>query len=576
MVESTKSPQLQLLLFLLILISTVCVDQGFARQNVLVQDETGDKVDVQLPGNATSLTHSELGKRITDRLRGNGYLNAAVDSITEKNDSLRLFVKSGCRFTLDQLSVEENSQPGLTELPAFLSSTAFTGEPFTVQLLEQISAIWLAYYEQEGFMLAEFQIDSVEIIHDECGIAVFATTDPGERLTVSGVRFSGNQQNSSAFLKNLSGIRSGDPITPDLLVRGRRNLINSGLFDEVSGGELALAGGDAIVLYSVEEQQLNFFDGLIGYVPDAAGSGNIAGYGDILLRNTIAEGNLIDLRYEQLQPLVSKLNVRAEQHYVAGLPIRFGAGFRFTQQDSSYLVRNMELSGGYRIFPGGELTGGVRGERSSVSEEAAGMETINSRANFYSIGFLFRNTDRFLTPTRGVVAEFEIERGRRFLSDERFDAEINGSYSQTIADAAVRGYISVSRNIILSPTLNVMHIDSENFLVTDLFRFGGAESFRGFREDQFRASSVAWGDLETRYLIDRDSYLFLFGAYGAFERPQLLTESSPQFIRKESLFSTGFGLAFDSPLGQVKFTYAVSPNEDLGNGKVHVGIKTGI
>lgn len=129
---------------------------------------------------------------------------------------------------------------------------------------------------------------------------------------------------------------------------------------------------------------------------------------------------------------------------------------------------------------------------------------------------------------------------------------------------------------MLAPMVQAMFLESPDFLITDLFRFGGAESLRGFREDQFRGSSVIWGELEGRYMLEKNSYLFLFGAYGLYERPRLINEESDALAVKESLTSLGFGLAFQSPLGIIKFSYAVSPNENLSNGNVHVGIKTGL
>jgi outer membrane protein insertion porin family len=124
--------------------------------------------------------------------------------------------------------------------------------------------------------------------------------------------------------------------------------------------------------------------------------------------------------------------------------------------------------------------------------------------------------------------------------------------------------------------VQALFLESPHYLITDLFRFGGAESFRGFREDQFRGSSVIWGELEGRYMLQQNSYLFLFGAYGYYERPRLLTEDDELLSFKESLTSFGFGLAFQTQLGIIKFSYAVSPNENLSNGNVHVGISTGL
>lgn len=577
MIELSQSSCKHLFICLLLLAaSNLHAVPGMAQQRVIILDRAGDVLDVNLPERSASLSEPDFTNLLTRHLKSEGFLDAVVDSVSDTLETRRVYANPGCRYTLNNLKVNEIEGSRGIDQPVLFNPDVYTGQTFSEQLINEISVRILSEYESAGYMLAEFRIDSVKKQPNECRVDLFATADPGEALSVAGVRFAGVERNHTEYLVQVSGIRIGERITPDLISRGRRNLVSSGLFSEVSDGELVFSGGEPVVLYTVEEEQLNFFDGLIGYVPDAGGKGNLAGYGDILLRNTVADGNLFQLRYEQLQPLVSKLDIRGEQNYPAGLPIRIQAGFHFTQQDSSYLVRNMELSGGYRIFPGGELTGGVRAERSSVSEIAGGVETIDSRANFYSIGLRVRATDRYQTPVRGIAGEVVLERGRRFLSDERFDDEVNGSFGQTIAEATVQGYIPISRRVILSPSVQAMHIESEHFLITDLFRFGGAESLRGFREDQFRASSVAWGELEARYLIERDSYLFLFGAYGVYERPKLLTDPTTQLQIADNLISAGFGLAFDSPLGLMKFSYAVSPNEDLANGKVHVGIKTGL
>jgi len=352
-----------------------------------------------------STSDSENLRIIQNWLTQLGYLNAETDSIFSTENQARIFVDEGCLFRLETLNVQINGG----EIDEFSSMMAHSPEPageaFTAELIQQISAMWLAELEQDGYYLGEFRVEEVKKNSDACTIEVSAAVSPGEQLSIRGIRFEGVERNAPDYLIRVTGIREGEMLTPGLLERGRRNLINSGLFDEVSPGELIFVNGDEpYVLYEVEEQQLNFFDGLIGYVPDAAGSGNIAGYGDILLRNAIAEGSLLELRYEQLQPMSSKLDFRAEQHFIAGTPFRAGGRFNFTQQDSSYLVRDFELNSGYRLFTGFEIVGHVRAERSSVAEQATGITVpaLNSRANFYGLGFNLRNTDRFRSTHKGI------------------------------------------------------------------------------------------------------------------------------------------------------------------------------
>lgn len=504
-------------------------------------------------------------------------MDVQIDSVAAAADTTTIFLEEGCLYRLDVFEVEVDADPQDNQPGELMSAEHYRGEPVTNYLITRISAEWLSVYEEEGRLLGELKIHSIQKNQEQCEIAIAAKLTPGDQQRVQGIRFEGIVRNDPDYLRRVTGIRSGDLITPDVMERGRQNLINSGLFDDVSEGELIFVDDEPHILYSVQEQQLNFFDGLIGYSPEGpGGGGRISGYGDILLRNTIAEGNLLELRYEQLQPLVSKLNVRAEQQYIAGMPLRAGVSLNFTQQDTSYLVRDLELQTGYRLLPGFELIGSVRAERSSVAETVDQQGNYDSRATFYGLGFHLRKTDRYQVPTQGYDAQVILERGRKYINDDRIDSDQNRSFNQTILRGDLRGYIPLGRRQVIASRVQGMVLESPQFLISDLFRFGGAESIRGYREDQFRASSVGWGELEGRYLIERNSYIFLFGSYGFYNRPQLLTEPDDQFTIRDRLTSLGFGLAFQSPLGLIKFSYAISPDDDLSNGKVHVGIKTSL
>jgi len=518
---------------------------------------------------------TQLSGIIESWLKSEGYLDAAVDSFQTKDSEIHIYADTRKRYTLGELSISLDGQDNLSG--GLISGKArFTGQIFTENLTSTISESILSDYEQLGYYLAELRVESIVKNSENATVFLDVQLNLGDKVQLLGVRFGGIVRNSADYLRRVAGIAPGETLTPALLSQGRQNLVNSSLFDDVSDGELIFVDDSPFVLYEVAEQQLNFFDGLIGYQPDPSGSASVAGYGDILLRNTVANGNVIDLRYEQLQPLVSKLNLSAEQQFLGGLPVHVGGGLHFTQQDSSYLVRDFTLSAGYRLFPGFQIAAHVRAERSSVTDAGEPSDAIDSRANFYGVGFQLRNVNRFRVPTRGFESSIIVERGRRFINDERYQAETGRSFTQTILRSVVRGYIPLGGRKVLAPMVQAMFLESPHYLITDLFRFGGAESLRGFREDQFRGSSVIWGELEGRFMLDQNSYLFMFGAYGLYERPRLLNEETASPALKESLTSLGFGLAFETQLGIIKFSYAVSPNENLSNGNVHVGISAGL
>ena len=563
-----------LFFFWLIPASLAAQERQITIYSTLTEEEFALTSDLQ-PDIRSAGDETQISSLISSWLRSDGYLDAAVDSVNITDSAIDIYVNPRQRYTLGELTISFGAQ---VKLPGghMYDHERFTGRNFTETLINSISESMLSGYEQLGYYLAEFRVESITKNSGDATVRLVVKVILGDRVRLQGVRFSGDDRNSADYIRRVAGIAGGEILTPGLLSRGRQNLVNSGLFNDVSDGKLVFVDDAPFALYEVTEQQLNFFDGLIGYQPDPSGSASVAGYGDILLRNTVANGNVIDLRYEQLQPLVSKLNISIEQQFLGGLPVHVGAGLHFTQQDSSYLVRDFTLNAGYRLFSGFQINAHVRAERSSVTNAGQPSDAIDSRANFYGVGFRIRNVNSYRVPTRGYESSIRLERGRRFINDERFQEETGRSFSQTILRSMVRGYIPLGGRKVLAPMVHTLFLESPHYLITDLFRFGGAESLRGFREDQFRGSSVIWGELEGRYMLEQHSYLFLFGALGLYERPRLLNEDRASLALKESLASLGFGLAFETQLGIIKFSYAVSPNANLSNGNVHVGISTGL
>jgi outer membrane protein insertion porin family len=110
----------------------------------------------------------------------------------------------------------------------------------------------------------------------------------------------------------------------------------------------------------------------------------------------------------------------------------------------------------------------------------------------------------------------------------------------------------------------------------DQFRLGGATTLRGYREEQFRGSRVAWSNIEYRYLLSRRSRAFLFfdfGYYYRIERSPSENETEPQFLKIEEFKPAwGLGVRVDTPLGIVGVDYGLGEGDALTNGKVHVSL----
>ena len=104
--------------------------------------------------------------------------------------------------------------------------------------------------------------------------------------------------------------------------------------------------------------------------------------------------------------------------------------------------------------------------------------------------------------------------------------------------------------------------------LSDLFRLGGANTLRGYREGQFLGSRVAWSNLEYRLLAGQRSYAFGFTDVG-----YVLTPDRPEVgLRKEELNRIGYGIGLrvDTPLGLIGVSLAFGQGDTFSTAKLHI------
>jgi outer membrane protein insertion porin family len=108
------------------------------------------------------------------------------------------------------------------------------------------------------------------------------------------------------------------------------------------------------------------------------------------------------------------------------------------------------------------------------------------------------------------------------------------------------------------------------FEASDLFRLGGANSLRGYLEDQFLANRILWTNFEYRLLLTNRTFGFLF-----FDTGYYLRSAEPlSNIETNEGFKLGYGLGFniETGLGVLKVSFALAQGDTFSKGKIHFGI----
>jgi len=541
--------------------------------------------NITLPSEpATPQSYPKHLRAVPQILGEDGYLSAQVDSINvdRGRERITLYANRGCRFSISAFSVTVESDPQLQEDLESLTEefrleqgrNLRTGVIYNQQEAERGIREFIRFWEREGYLFASAK-PSLNPDFESCTTELNISIDPGERVIVSEQLFPGLERNDPEFLRRISGVQAGDVITLQKLRNARLNIENTGLFQSVNDISIIKAGDEFSLLYDLEERRTNSFDLLFGYVPEPDGSSNFIGSGDLILRNVFFQGSRLDVSFERLSQFVTKLDAGYESIYIGSTPFGAGMRFSFEQQDTLYQIRNIRLNGRYRLSSSTNLIGTLRQEVSASGTVPAEFQRVFDANSFFTgLGIEFRETDRLLNPSRGFMFRMLAETGFKRIGDPRIaNYTDRNRWSQQEIELTARAFISPFSRQVVSPSVNGYIMISPEYTESDFNRFGGARSFRGYREDQFQSARMVWGDTEYRYLLDRLSYAFIFGAVGYYERPELIFERGLNIgTQSELLYSYGLGLSYATPLGIMQFTYALSRDDDFSNGKIHVGI----
>jgi outer membrane translocation and assembly module TamA len=115
-------------------------------------------------------------------------------------------------------------------------------------------------------------------------------------------------------------------------------------------------------------------------------------------------------------------------------------------------------------------------------------------------------------------------------------------------------------------------LQSDTYDPSDLYRFGGATTLRGYDEERFLGRLVSRSLIEYRYQLDPESFAFAFTDVGYVEAP----ETGDDGVERGVYPGFGLGLQFDTALGIVNTSYAANREGGQFSGRIHVGLSFGL
>jgi len=490
--------------------------------------------------------------------------------------SLTLGIVEGPRVTVGTLDLTGNvNVPSTSILQAFDTRV---GDVLDDRVLEQDFDRLLDLYETRGFPFANVRVKDVRLLDDGRSLAVVVAVDEGPAVRISEIRVEGNTTTKQDVILRESRLRIGELFNQERIREVRSHLNRLNVFSAVGEPELYFRGTRAGLLIKVKEGNASTFDGILGYVPASGGldEGYFTGLVSVSMRNLFGTGRKFSMRWQRENRSTQDLGVRYLEPWLLGLPVNVEFGFGQRQQDSTYVRRTFEVR--TSLSTSSTLRIGAVFNRQSVipsSERVLPPPVLNSGTNSLGVDLELDTRDDPISPTEGIYYRTDYQVGSKSFSADTNSA---GGRSVTVQRLSVdlRSYFKTFAGQVLALSLNGRELRGNPIDESDLFRFGGTNTLRGYRENQFLGSRVVWSNVEYRFLMSRQTFFYGFVDAGYYFRPGLAAPNAAVGESEASVqsFKHGFGMGIqvETRLGLIGFTYALGEKDTFSTGKIHVGL----
>lgn len=312
----------------------------------------------------------------------------------------------------------------------------------------------------------------------------------------------------------------------------------------------------------LEKTKPNTFDGYVGFTNDETKKVIFSGYVDLVLNNILNSGEKLSLYWKSDGQDQKTFNLGIELPYIFKSPLGIKAELNIFKQDSTFQNTKTALNLGYYFNYNTRLYLGYQSTESSDIQNV-NTSTLSDFDNSYittTLEYLDFKNDDFLFPEK-TSFDLKIGTGKRdtkLISDSQFFGSLFAKHN----------FYLNAKNIVNIKSQN-FYLQSGNYIVNELQRFGGINSIRGFNENSLQGNLFSSILSEYRYVLTPNLYVHSIIDYGYLQDK---TADSNQ-----NLLGLGFGFGLLTKNGLFNIVYANGSTNDqaikLSNSIVHISFK---
>ena len=492
-----------------------------------------------------------------EKLTQKGYLESQFDENFKLNDSTFCFKYSiGKKIKNARIHIGKKSQENIADNYNVKNDTLTL--PF--KETETFLNATLKKLETNGFSMAKVKLINIQKLNGFLTGDLSITTEI--KRQVNDIVINGYDKFPVGHKKNIIRLYRNKVFNQKNLDKLYNDFEKFRFVKQTKYPEILFTKDSTKIYVYLEKTKPNTFDGYVGFTNNETKKVVFSGYVDLVLNNILNSGEKLSLYWKSDGQDQKTFNLGVEVPYIFKSPLGIKAQLNIFKQDTTFQNTKTALDLGYYFNYNTRLYLGY------LSTESSDIKNVNSstlsdfKNSFVttSLEFIDFKNDDFLFPEK-TIFDLKVGSGKRS--------------SKQISDNQFFGSLFLKHNIYLNQK-NILNIKSQNFylqsgnyIVNELQRFGGINSIRGFNENSLQGNVFSSILSEYRYVVTSNLYVHTIIDYGYLQDK---TSKSNQ-----NLFGIGFGFGLLSKNGLFNLVYANGSSNNqtvkLSNSIVHISFK---
>ncbi|MES2813066.1 MAG: hypothetical protein V4670_11400 [Bacteroidota bacterium] len=495
---------------------------------------------------------TDEAKLLEQKLLRFGFLNQSPPEIKKVNDTLfETKFNLGKQHKFIHIYIGDNFE--------LLGST----KPIEIKPIQEVENFMnstLAILEKKGYSLSKIQLINFREENNE--LHADLNTNVEIKRTLDDIIINGYEKFPEGHIKNIKRIYKNKTLNQITLKSLSSDFDKIRFVKQIKAPEILFTKDSTKVYVYLEKTKPNTFDGYIGFT-NIEKKITLNGYLDLKLQNILNGGEKFNIYWKSDGKNQKTFDASLEIPYVLKSSLGIKAQLNIFKQDSIFQNAKTAIDLGYYFNYNSKVYLGYQSTESSDIQNTNNSSLSDFSNSFITTHFDYTNIDNenFLFPEKTIIY-FKVGLGRRdsnLAPEKQFFGNLNLSHNF---------YLNKKNSINIRS--HNFYLRSNNYIINELYRFGGINSIRGFNENSLQGNIFTSLLSEYRYSFNDGLYLHSIIDYGYYQDKTSNTTNN--------LIGLGFGFGLSTKNGQLNLAYANGSTKEqaikLSNSIVHISFNT--